>query len=66
MTNVAAVKASCYDEQAVEEAMQELLGELGGIEVFVKPGDRVLIKPNILEGMPPEKAVTTHPEVVTE
>lgn len=64
MTNVVAVKASCYNEHAVEEAMQELLGELGGIEEFVKPGDRVLIKPNMLEGMPPEKAVTTHPEVI--
>jgi uncharacterized protein (DUF362 family)/Pyruvate/2-oxoacid:ferredoxin oxidoreductase delta subunit len=30
----------------------------------VKRGDRVLLKPNLLYGKPPEKAVTTHPSVV--
>jgi len=33
---------------------------------FVDPGDRVLLKPNLLAGKAPEKAVTTHPEVVRE
>lgn len=64
MTKVAAVKANSYDTQVVEQAITELLAHLGGLSQFVKPGDRVLIKPNMLEGMPPEKAVTTHPELV--
>jgi uncharacterized protein (DUF362 family) len=32
--------------------------------VFVKPGDRVLLKPNLLTGARPTKACTTHPELV--
>ena len=64
MTTVSAVKAESYDTQVVEQAMDELLGLIGGMEQYVKPGEKVLIKPNMLEGLSPEKAVTTHPEVV--
>jgi len=31
---------------------------------FVSPGDRVLLKPNLLAPKTPEAAVTTHPEVI--
>ena len=31
---------------------------------FVRPGERVLLKPNMLSAKAPEKAVTTHPEVL--
>ena len=64
MTNVAAVKADSYDTQVVEQAVQELLAELGSMKQFIKPGDKVLLKPNLVEGVHPDKAVTTHPEVV--
>ena len=37
---------------------------LGGIGQFVKPGQRVLIKPNICTPQAPEYAATTNPEVV--
>jgi uncharacterized protein (DUF362 family)/Pyruvate/2-oxoacid:ferredoxin oxidoreductase delta subunit len=37
---------------------------LGGMEKFVNPGERVLIKPNLLKACRPEEAVTTHPEIV--
>ncbi len=39
---------------------------LGGIEKFVKKGDRVLIKPNMSFATAPERASNTHPEVVRE
>lgn len=61
---VAAVKVSDYSYQEVERGLSEVVGLLGGLASWVKPGDRVLIKPNMLEGMPPEKAVTTHPELI--
>ena len=48
----------------VESALGRLLEPLGGMRRFVSPGDRVLLKPNMLSGKPPEAAVTTHPEVV--
>jgi uncharacterized protein (DUF362 family) len=41
--------------------MQELLDELGGIEKFVKSGEKVLIKPNMLEAVEKDTSVTTHP-----
>jgi len=41
------------------------LAALGGIERFVKPGQQVIIKPNIcVDYHPPEFAVTTNPIVV--
>ena len=39
---------------------------LGGMKQFVKPGNRVIIKPNMSFPTPPERASNTHPEVVRE
>lgn len=48
----------------VEEILREGLQELGGMAAFVKPGQRVLLKVNLLMKKRPEEAVTTHPSVV--
>jgi uncharacterized protein (DUF362 family)/ferredoxin len=53
-----------YDEAVVYERLVALLHPLGGIGQFVKPGQSVLLKPNLLAGKPPEAAVTTHPSLV--
>lgn len=37
---------------------------LGGFAKFIRPGDRVVIKPNPVGTSPPEKAIHTHPEIV--
>jgi len=55
-----------YDPGRVREALHRLLEPLGGIENFVKPRQKVLIKPNLLAGKSPGKAVTTHPEIVRQ
>lgn len=39
---------------------------LGGISRFIRPGDRVVLKPNMGWASPPEQAATTHPAVVAE
>ncbi len=39
---------------------------LGGMKQFVKPGNRVVIKPNMSFPSPPERASNTHPEVIRE
>ncbi len=39
---------------------------LGGMKQVVKPGNRVIIKPNMSFPTPPERASNTHPEVVRE
>ena len=38
--------------------------ELGGMKAFVKPGQKVLVKPNIGWDVPPERAGNTHPALV--
>jgi len=61
---VAVERCPSYDPNSVREAVEKALSPLGGISAFVKSGDRVVLKPNLLAGKPAEKAVTTHPAVV--
>ncbi len=44
--------------------VSKVLGPLGGIQAFVKKGQRLVIKPNIGWDRTPEQAANTHPEVV--
>lgn len=53
-----------YDGGAVLSSVGRAIGLLGGLGKFVRPGDRVLLKPNLLQAAAPEKCVTTHPAVV--
>jgi uncharacterized protein (DUF362 family)/NAD-dependent dihydropyrimidine dehydrogenase PreA subunit len=55
-----------YAPQRVREALLAALEPLGGMAAFVRPGQQVLVKPNLLAGKPPEAAVTTHPELVRQ
>ncbi|MHB8763397.1 MAG: DUF362 domain-containing protein [Deferrisomatales bacterium] len=42
------------------------LEKLGGMAAFVRPGDRVAVKPNLGWDRTPEEAANTHPAVVAE
>lgn len=53
----------CPDYSQAGEKLDELLAMIGGIERYVKPGENVLLKVNLLAPAPPEKAITTHPAV---
>jgi len=46
------------------EVLPKILKKLGGIELFVKPGARVMIKPNMSFANPPEWGTGTSPEAV--
>ena len=61
---VSIVRCSDYDEAKISQALRNAIDLIGGMRAFVKEGDRVLLKPNLILGKPPEKAVTTHPSVV--
>jgi len=63
-SEVSLVRCADYDRDRTFKAVQQAIALLGGIRSFVKPGERVLIKPNLLKASSPEAAVTTHPEVV--
>jgi uncharacterized protein (DUF362 family)/NAD-dependent dihydropyrimidine dehydrogenase PreA subunit len=55
----------CSDyNNEIEAKLREGLSELGGMSAFVQPGQRVLLKVNLLMKKRPEEAVTTHPCVV--
>lgn len=61
---VSLIRAQSYDRVALRQSMEALLEPLGGMARFVKPGDRVLLKPNLLTGARPTQECTTRPEVV--
>ena len=63
-TTVVIQKCDSYEPERVYEAVERCVNGLGGIAKFVQPGKRVLLKPNLLIGAPPDKAVVTHPEFV--
>jgi uncharacterized protein (DUF362 family)/ferredoxin len=64
MHNVSLAKVPDYERERMGEALERLLEPLGGMTAFVRPGERVLLKPNMLYGKAPDCAVTTHPEVL--
>ena len=59
MTAVSLVRCDPYETGTFEAAVRKTVDQTGGISRFVKPGDRVLIKPNLLSAKAPEKQVTT-------
>jgi len=63
-TRVTLGRCNSYQRTEVEQALTKLLEPEGGMAALVKPGQRVLLKPNMLAGKEPELAVTTHPEIV--
>ena len=63
-TTVSIVRCENYEQRNVDNAVQKSLELIGGLDRFVKPGDKVLLKVNLLMPRPPEKGVTTHPAVI--
>lgn len=64
MTPVSLIRCESYDQPELDQAVRRAVDLLGGISRFVKSGDRVLLKPNLLAARTPEKRVTTDPDVV--
>jgi uncharacterized protein (DUF362 family) len=64
MVSVSLIRANSYDISSLQESLESLLEPLGGMSAFVKTGDRVLLKPNLLTGSRPTKECVTRPEVV--
>lgn len=58
-SKLVAIKGKDY-----EKNLQIGIDMLGGIEKFIKKGDKVVIKPNIAWNRAPEMAANTNPEVV--
>lgn len=64
MAAVSIVRCEGYEFDRLRAALKDLLAPLGGMEVFVKPGERIGLKPNIIMPSTPERAICTHPLLV--
>ncbi len=62
-SKVAVIPCGDYDGKAVYEAIEKAVSLLGGWTRFVKPEEKILLKPNLLNRADPDKAVTTHPAI---
>lgn len=62
------VVAACpsYSSGEVAAALAETMAALGGMAAVIKPGETVLVKPNLFSPHDPSDAVTTHPELVRQ
>ncbi|CCQ51860.1 DUF362 domain-containing protein [Crocosphaera watsonii WH 8501] len=64
MSSVSLLSAHSYHRPLLKTSLEQLLEPLGGINSFVKPGQRVLLKPNLLTGSRPTKECVTRREMV--
>jgi uncharacterized protein (DUF362 family) len=48
------------------QTVRKAIELLGGIDRFVKPGETVLLKPNIGFARPPRVCATSHPDIISE
>ncbi len=55
-----------YTTAKLPAAMDRHIALLGGLERFIRRGDRVLLKPNFIAPKPADRAVQTHPAVILE
>jgi uncharacterized protein (DUF362 family)/NAD-dependent dihydropyrimidine dehydrogenase PreA subunit len=57
-------RCDSYDDEQVLAAIRKALTPFGGMGQWVRPGMRVVLKPNLILACRPEEAATTHPAVV--
>ena len=63
MSKVALVRCESYDNEEVKAAVQRGIDLLGGARQFAATGEKILLKPNWIMAVPPERCATTHPAV---
>ncbi|MEA3492884.1 MAG: DUF362 domain-containing protein [Candidatus Margulisiibacteriota bacterium] len=64
-SQVAIVECPDYNQDKVDAAVKDGLQLIGGLDKFIKPGQKVLLKVNALMDSFPEAAATTHPALVS-
>jgi uncharacterized protein (DUF362 family)/Pyruvate/2-oxoacid:ferredoxin oxidoreductase delta subunit len=66
MSEVLLLRRERYDREGISSAVEAVFSRFGGSERLVKPGDKVLLKVNLVSAREPERRVTTDPSVVRE
>ncbi len=62
MAKVCIIRCDGYNRDKVRQAVSEMFREFGA-KSFFHPGEKILLKPNLLASRTPDMAVTTHPAV---
>jgi uncharacterized protein (DUF362 family) len=63
---VAIERAVSYEPAEVRRAVTRAIDHLGGWAGLIKPGQRVLVKPNCIAAAAPEQPAQTHPAMILE
>ncbi|MCD6434803.1 MAG: DUF362 domain-containing protein [Clostridiales bacterium] len=61
MAKVSLQKCDDYNLDVIKKVLIKSIDDLGGLEEYISPGEKVLLKVNLLMKKRPEEAVTTHP-----
>lgn len=64
MDTVSILSCNEYDYPLVKKTLLQSIENIGGLSPYIKPGERVLLKVNLLMKKTPEEATTTHPVFV--
>ena len=59
-STISLLKCESYNYDLVKRTIKQSFDNIGGIEKFIKPSDKVLLKLNLLMKKHPDDAVTTH------
>jgi len=62
-SKVVLVRCESYEVELVRKAVARGMELMGGVQNFVKQGEKILLKVNLLAADVPQKCVTTHPAV---
>jgi uncharacterized protein (DUF362 family)/Pyruvate/2-oxoacid:ferredoxin oxidoreductase delta subunit len=60
MSKVALVRCESYEYEEVKAAVKRGLSLVGGPRAFIQPGEKILLKPNMLSADSPERCSITH------
>ena len=66
MPTVALAACPGYEARILRHALEKALSRAVDLTDLVRPGDTVLLKPNLLSGAEPDRRVTTDPAMVLE
>ncbi|HEY4695811.1 MAG TPA: DUF362 domain-containing protein [Candidatus Hydromicrobium sp.] len=58
---VSIIKCKNYNKKNLKDAIKRCVGLIGGFKKFLNSNSKIVIKPNLLLPVPPERAITTHP-----
>ena len=64
MSQVVVLACNTYDSEIIHNQLVRGFDLLGGVKRFLPKGSKVLVNPNTLVGVHPDKAATTHPAVL--